>query len=605
MSNLRNLIITSTSALLLFGCGSRLPSEINIKRPVADGSQDATRIDLSLIDFTDIETGATVNAGAWMDQQKTSFMLLTFGSRACSACNKKARVIRDNYLSSDKISLAGMESRLAIVGVNTDSDSLALTQRFIRSEGFDFIRWSDPRGTKMLKWFMPGGRSYGVPLTVMVSRTGILWAYTNDSTASVAEIMARARATVEGDASQQPSDPGTDPDDGDDGDGNDPHNPHPVALPPALAFEGADRMRDVMVSTCGVDRGVKQRLDVVQPLSFIANFFHIEGESCGDVCRNNRALLQRKVESVMAADVSAAFLYAGPSTVDCANLTPAQNKKSRIQSLAGGAEFFDSFATHFDWNHEVLETNGGSLSVAPLASSVTLAFGRDGKLLFSAEGAMDEARLDDFLRSLWKPGPGMQAAPFARGPAWNFHGLPGGQAQGGLVDFSEWRNHATYSVVNAFGESCSSCMAELKHWSRPGGLFDLCNKNPDFCIAGAVENGLPDSAYTRPGPVDLKEMDTYLRQITSGLTARGISVPILMLDPYSPENDNGRGYLKRFFDGYLSAKNPEMGFDFRTIVSDREGKVLGVFKATPPEAGKVDHVEEFLLRLRSRKGRLQ
>ncbi|NBQ54892.1 MAG: hypothetical protein EBU49_15110, partial [Proteobacteria bacterium] len=348
MSNLRNLIGAVSAALVLAGCGSRLPSDIDIKRPVAEGSQDATRIDLTLIDFTDINTGATVNAGAWMDQQKIGFMLLTFGSRACSACNKKARLIRDNYLSDDKISLAGMESRLAIVGVNTDSDSLSLTQRFIQSEGFDFIRWSDPRGSKMLQWFMPGGRSYGVPLTVMVSRQGILWAYTNDSTATVAEIMARARATVEGDAS--PHDP-DDGDDVDDGDGNDPHEPNPVALPPALAFEGADRMREVMVSTCGVNRGVQQRLDVVQPLSYVATFFHVEREACGEICRNNRAILQRKVESFLSGDVGAGFLYAGQVPLDCLKFKPDENEKSRIQSLAGGAEFFDAFATHFDWNH--------------------------------------------------------------------------------------------------------------------------------------------------------------------------------------------------------------------------------------------------------------
>ncbi|NBQ52040.1 MAG: hypothetical protein EBU49_00450, partial [Proteobacteria bacterium] len=355
----------------------------------------------------------------------------------------------------------------------------------------------------------------------------------------------------------------------------------------------------------GSSRAVQQRLDVVQPLSYVATFFHVERESCGEICRNNRAILQRKVESVLAGDVGAGFLYAGQGSVDCTKLAQDQNEKSRILSLAGGAEFFDSFATHFDWNHEISETNTGAISVAPLAPAITLAFSRDGKLLFSAEGAIDETRLDSFLRSVWKPGTGKQAPAFARGPAWNFHGLPRGQNQGGLVDFSEWRSHATYSVINVFGESCSSCMAELKHWSRPDGLFDLCNKNPDFCIVGTVENGLPDSAYAGPGPVDLKEMDTYLSRINDALVARGISAPIIMLDPYSPENDGGRGYLKRFFDGYLSAKNPELGFDFRTIVSDREGKVLGVFKATPPEATKADHVEEFLLRLRSRKGILQ
>ena len=622
MSNLRNLKRRGLSALKAFGlawiffgflggCGARLPRDITIKRPVAN--EVATRIDLNAVQFTDITSGQPVNAGQWMDEQKTGFMLLTFGSRACSACNKKARQIRDNYISADQLALKGDGPKLAIVGVNTDNGSLSLTQRFVQSEGFNFIRWSDPKGDQMLRWFMPGGRSYGVPLTVMLSREGILWSYTNDSSVTVDEIMERARGTMGDDALPDPDDDGGD--DGGDDHGDD--NPRPVDLPPLLALEGSGRMAGVQVAACGLtpDKFWAQPVSLAEvlPLNRLATFFHVEITSCGEVCRLNRALLQRKVESVLTGDIAAGFLYAGQGLGGCEKFLPGAGESSaavipRVQAFAGGTEFFDVFATHFDWNHPVVELAGGSLVVEPLAPAITLAFDRDGKLLFSAEGALDEARLDSFLRSLWLPRSVKGPPPFANGPAWNFHGMPAGHGQGELIDFSTWRHAAKYSVVNAFGETCGSCMAELKHWSRPGGLFEMCNKNPDFCIVAAAENGLPESAYVNPGPVDSKEMDSYLARITAGLVSLGIAAPLVMLDPYSPENDGGSGYLRRFFDGYLIAKFPEFGFDFRTIVSDREGKILGVFRAVPPSgasngnsqlSGGGDHVEDFLMRLRN------
>ncbi len=601
MSHMRYLIragLLSAALLPLSGgCGSRLPREILVKRPVASV---VTRVDLNLVEFTDIESGEVVNAGQWMDANQTRFALLTFGSRACTACNKKSREIRDNY--------AG-DTKLAIVGVNTDADSLSLTQRFVRSEGFDFIRWSDPRGEQMIRWFMPEGRSYGVPLTVMLSREGILWSYTNDSTATVDEIMQRARATIGEDATT-PGDPdsGGEPDDGN-------SHPDPDAMPPRLAFEGASRMKDVKVAICGDSNGNSRgsagspgtvvSLDVAMPLGYAVTFFHVEKDGCGAMCESNRILLERKVNSFGTGDIAAGFLFAGEIPAGCRAGQPKSRAPvdgigpqvvPRVQSLAGGSEFFEVFASHFDWNHVVREGDDGSLAIDPVAPSITLGFDRDGKLTFSAEGAIDEARLDAFLRTTWLPRRGKGASPFARGPAWNFYGMYPAASGGEAIDFSALRAGAKYTVVNVFGESCASCMAEMKHWARTGGLFDMCARDPQFCFVGGIENGLPEQAT--PAGSDPAAMDRYLIQIDQTLVSRGVRMPLLMVDPYSPENDGGKGYLKRFFDGYLSARNPELGFDFRTVVSDREGKILGVFKATPPEPAKGDHVEDFLFNLR-------
>jgi hypothetical protein len=212
---------------------------------------------------------------------------------------------------------------------------------------------------------------------------------------------------------------------------------------------------------------------------------------------------------------------------------------------------------------------------------------------------VDEGQLDSFLRSFWLPRSIRGVPPHARGPAWNFHLQPGAGQKGGSVDYSQWRDQSQFTVINVFGESCGSCMAEMAHWSRPGGLLEQCSSNPGFCSFAAMENGLPSTATDGSGFATQSEMDDYLQRIRSSLMSRGIAISALMLDPYSPDNDGGLGYLKRFFDGYLMARNPELGFDFRSIVSDREGKILGVFRAVPPEADKPDHVEEFLEVLRS------
>lgn len=614
MSHMRNMSLGKKLAVICSvtmvvassgGCGSRLPRDIDIKRPLA-GS--ITEIDVSLVFFTDIASGESVNAAQYMVEKQKDYLLLTFGSRACSACNKKSRELRDRYMAGEGLKLAEGPAQLEVIGVNTDADSLSLTQRFVKAERFNFIRWSDPRGEAMIRWFMPEGRPYGVPLTVLLSRKGILWTYTNDSVATIDEIIERARLAAGEDAkpvAPAPTpDPGTDPGTGPDtGPGGSGHG----SRPPLLAFVRSDRMREVPVYACSDLSRQMTGLSSVMPLDSLATFFHVERGDCGEMCAANRELLGRKINARIAGDLKAAFLFAGDGKQACPEI-PAMRIDSRDPRLfhfGGGAGFFKVFESHFDWNHTVSEGADMALTIAPLAPAITLAFDREGKLLFSAEGAIDESRLDDFLRSTWLPRNFQGTPRHARGPAWNFFAQPLAGQAGAALDFSEWRSGADFSVINVFGESCGSCMAEMSHWARPGGLLSMCQDDPGFCSFAALENGLPPGALTAPGTPPAQELDAYLNSIRSTLQGRGIFMPALMLDPYSPENDEGLGYLKRFFDGYLSAKNPELGFDFRTVVTDREGKILGVFKAMPPEAGKQDHVEEFLGGLRTGRDKQQ
>lgn len=594
------LAFIAAAGVFLSSCGSRLPVDIEIKRPVAEPVE---KVDLGLIEFTEIESGATVNVGDWMRSQGINHLLLTFGSKSCSACNKKARELRDRFLNQDQMALVGAPSSLALIGVNTDSGSLQLTRRFVSDENFQFIKWSDPRGDLMVKWFLPAGRYYGVPLTVMLNREGILWRYTNESPVTVEEIVARAITAAGSDANNGGS--------GDGGGGGQPDPVDPptpvdpvVSLPPALAFPGPERMRDVMVANCVDPRFHSSqpssgRLSELLPLNHRVTFIHVERNSCGDVCLENREILARKVSNAvnnaLAGELAAGFLFADQVSVLCPDAATTQ---SEISYFGGGDDFFSVFSSHFDWDNGVIETSDGGLRINPISEAITLGFNASGELVYSNEGAIDERHLTDFIRSLVFSRIVRPSSRFVSGPLWNWFGMQNGSTDAGSVTFDVTRSRSKYSIINIFGESCGSCLAEMNHWSRPRGLFDVCADDPDFCQVISLENGLPDVAFNGPGAIDPMEMQLYLQQLRERMSASGISLPFLALDPYSPVNDDGFGYLKRFFDGYLSARNPELGFDFRSVIYDREGKILGVFRATPPEAGHEDHVEEFLNRLR-------
>lgn len=609
MPDLRYLIwktLRGVAASLICGvfvaCGSKLPYEIQIKRPVA---LPVEKVDLGLIEFTDIDSGESVNVEQWMGSRGVSHLLLTFGSKSCTACNKKARELRDNFLSQDQMSLTGAPSNLALVGVNTDSGALQLTRRFVGSENFQFIKWSDPRGDLMVKWFLPEGRYYGVPLTVLLNRDGILWRYTNDSVASVDDMVRRAIASAGADGSNGGGSSGGGSSGGNtSGGGGQPVDPPEVPQPPALAFPGPDRMREIMVTRCSeqIDERVAGQLSTYLPLDRRVTFLHVESESCGEMCVKNREILKNKVVNSLGGrftdQLAVGFLFADHEAGSCpVSDVPGE----QVQYFSGGRDFRTVFASHFDWDNGVVEGDDGSLQINPLEKAITLGFDETGRLIFSSEGAIDERRIGDFLRSRFLSGIVRRKSQFAPGPQWNWFGMRQGDSDAGAITFDTIRDRSKYTIVNVFGESCGSCKAEMNHWSRSGGLFDHCAARPEFCQVLSLENGLPESAFNGPGPVDPIEMTVYLRQLNDRMAVDGIRIPFLMLDPYSPENDLGYGYLRRFFDGYLSARNPHLGFDFRTVIYDQEGKILGVFRAVPPEPNHADHVEAFIDQLSAKK----
>ena len=217
------------------------------------------------------------------------------------------------------------------------------------------------------------------------------------------------------------------------------------------------------------------------------------------------------------------------------------------------------------------------MSIPRVEGPLVFVFDRQGRLKFSREGLVTDGEIRTAATS-----PDVRAT----GPNFRFVG----RAEGPF-GFASWRQQARYSVVSAFGKLCQSCMAEFKHWSEPGGLIDWCAARPGDCQVIGIENGLPE-----PGQTEAAYLEALIFGDAGfeGLASLGVRVPV-GLDPQPFDDFDGNGWLRRYFDGWLMAEFPEFGLDFRTVIWDREGKVVGVFKAEAPQSGE----DPVLVRLKS------
>jgi len=545
--DLRRVLLGALTCTLA-ACASDLPQEREIRRPVGI----EVNLDLTKINLFDLATEQSVNLADYMETSGRDYLLLAFGSRGCTACNEKSIGLRDQVIGKHPLYDTAPGKRFEIVGVNTDPDPPQVIRTFLAQARFSFVKWSDPRGLTMMEYFMPAGSGVGVPLTVMITRTGISWRLTKDDKVDLPDLVAKIESTlgIAGDGRGIP--PVTQP----------PVRP-PVVLPPpsALARETPGRLRSVYAEDCS---GEKSDLGALLGDPGFSVIQAVRG-SCAEsgACRGNATEIQavcppRRTELLDAAPTCQSI------SLQAAAL-PQGSCSAELESgvRTGGTEFFAEFSTHFNWNDTVLQDADGQTRLASVAGPLVMVFARDGRLVFSREGSVTRDELAAVLADA-------STTTRARGPDFRFHGIGRGEFR-----FGDVRPLARYTVVSAFGKLCTSCMSELKHWSKTGELVDYCAASNGGCQVFGVENGLPE---------DGQSIDEYLGALQNGddffdgFARMGIRVPYA-IDPQPMDDADGLGYLRRFFDGYLMAQFPGFGLDFRTVIYDRDGRIVAVFKA--------------------------
>ena len=569
---LKLMAVASVAATVLLSgmsCASRLPKDKKINRP--EGG--VLNVDLGLVNFLDIESGETINLKSYMEDNRLDSMLLTFGSRGCTACNKKGLVLRDSIVGQHPLYQTEEGKRFQVVGINTDPDPLVRVRQFVLAYQFQsFMKWNDSKGQAMIEYFMPAGRVFGVPLTVMITRQGIKWAITNDEGLSIEDIMAKVEETLKiGDGRPRPR-PTPSPT---------PTTP-PIVLPPLteLDMEAPGRLRSVKVTTCE-----GEEKDLSQVLS-LRDYYVIqaEGVACGEACQSNRAQM-----AALKATCSSSDDGSGCGVISLTEGALDASACSGGLIAAGGKELFTSFYNHFSWDNAVFETYDPEwlMRLAPVSGPLTFIFGKDGKLVYSKEGRLEDSELAAAVGS-------SDFSKRARGPDFEFY-----SKSSGAFRLGDLRQKAKYTVVNAYGSSCSSCIEEMKFWSRPGELKEFCASRPEDCQIQLVVSDTPDGPQT---------FDRFLDEATDILTSYGIAALPLALDPTGLDSDDG--YLQRFFSGYLqaeyfSALGIDKAGDPRSVIYDQEGRIVGMYiaegvKEPDPNADPpiLPHVDPVLARLK-------
>lgn len=557
------------------GCASKLKHELTNNAPA--GAIEEV-LDTSKVQFTDFSSGAVINLKDYMEAGGRDYVLLTFGSRSCAACNRKAYHLQNEVIGQHPLFLTAQGRRFEIIGVNTDTDPLQRLQGYL--DQYPFIRWSDPSGLAMLNHFMPSGRRFSVPLTVMVSRTGIAWRILPDEQVSIDNLVARVEFTL-GMRSEQPTTGGSTSgdDDGDGGDGSSSGNGTGGSGTGTATGGTGDTggttgpaATDLSVAAAGRFN----RIEVVDCAGATTTLANAWGDPDFKFVSVVRGACDAACESQMAAlsSVGAACATAGKSCAVASLFSQGPNETACATNHAykGGDAFVSVFESFFDWSHHPVVDAGGALQMPDSSAPWLFGFARDGTLVFGAEGSVAANVLAQAVAS---PGFG---AP-ARGPDFAFH------ANEGALGFATLRLQRKLTIVTAgvyLPPPCGSCIEELERWSEQDQLFDFCDKNTEDCQVFAVSRDYRPADQTPATFLD------YIKRGTTGGTWQGLDglgLPRVrvLVDPKVWSDATDDEFYGSYHEGYLTAKFPLPAVEnnnARTVIYDREGKLLSVFTST-------------------------
>lgn len=586
---MRFRLLPLLGAILAAGCASRLDRDLTDKAP--KGSALEAELDLDDVVFRGVADGAPVRLGEAMRARGLRHVLLVFGSRGCAICNKEALALQNEVIGRHELFFTTEGQRFQVVGVNTDGVLDARLRAYLAP--LPFIQWNDPAGAEMLAHFMPPGRRFAVPLSVLVraperGAAGIVWRVLPEQAAEVGvgEMMLRVEAELRGepvadggvgsggdapggegdgaegdggsigggDAMADDGGAGDGGGGGDgggagDGDGLEPTRARALgdALPGRLDFAEA--------KACGGEPVRLGELTAGVDLTFVQT----ARTSCDAACRELGAHVQRTCAAGLPGGRTCRFVRLTGSAPEVCEAGV---------DFTGGSAFYDVFATHFNWAYRPIENPDYSLTLPGVEGPLLLGFAKNGTLVVSHEGALAADAFDALVAAARDDVP-------AKGPDFRFYDKARGE-----LSFAGLRRAARYTIVNSFSTVCRSCITELKHWSAPGNVVDFCAARPADCQIVTVER--TDGVEENGG------LAGYYDDAMAVFQSEAIRVPML-LDP-TPVDD----YLARYFDGYVCALKPEWGGLYGTLVFDREGKVVASFDPADEAGSRQDEALEFL-----------
>jgi hypothetical protein len=546
-------IVTVAVSMVQFGCGAKM-DHFKVDRS-RKGRGVQKQLNLREINFKTIDSQESVNVMDYMVENNKSYLLMMFGSVQCTSCQEKATYLTNEGLD-DHNTFAGLDDEaFEVMGVNIDLEkSMDLVRRNNRVNGFNFIRWSDPRGNTMQDYFLPDGASFGVPLAVLISREGILLTFTNKSGKTIYEIMDEVIETMGLDATGRPTPVPT-------------TRPTPIPTPEdGLWKEDPLRLYGVSVNKCGEEmKKLGEELSYNGMDEQSISIVQVAKRECSGACLDNMQRI-REVEEKCASGQYGNITKCSVMTLsDKEDVNLCQDKGYRM----GGAEFFDVFKTFFNWDYARSVDNEGYSVVPDLTGPMTLAFNQNGTLVFAKEGAI-EGSLDQFISE-----GDLQVRP--QGPDFPFY------AKSGAVKLASERQKAKYTVLVTFDVECGGCMAELKALSAAESIVDVCSESDGQCQVFAVET---------KADFEGRSMRDYHKHLSEVFANEGIKVP-LWIDGAATSIEVEDKDL--FLNGYIQGMN-HATTGYQTVIYDQEGKIIAQMQAGLEEEAKplTDYVKALI-----------
>ena len=555
------LVCLTLSGAMISSCGAKLPREVSIRHPVATAT--AEKMDLDGVVLKNLQDASTVSVGQYMRDNRLNWLVLTFGSQGCGVCMEKARYLQANLVGHYNILGEGAENKIRLIGVTTDPEKdreQLLT--LVQDQGLTHLQWSDPGHIVMMNRFQPEGMGFSVPLTVMLSRDGVLWRVSSREKLSPTQLIQKISSTMGGTTSQPPP--------------IDPEVPFPPPIDaPLLAREIPERLNAVNLKSCR-DRSIANLGEILPIVKDGLRAVLLRRENCedSDACRD--ALVGMNAWKL-------ACQSKGGRSCEFQELVLSGDYCSESSGFFGGEEFFEVFADHFSWGYAPIDVGPGRTKLPEIKGPLSLVFDDLGRLVFSKEGALGDSMIQrleqDGMRSR-AIGPNYpivaNMAPVSKNPRDN------------VTSFSALRTQAKYTMVMFWNTWCSSCTDEIQEWHREqDSAFNFCKAHDQFCQVVALETKRSESELSP---------EAYLQGLIDGnddfdgWRRLGWTMPVAAEGLPSADGTAARGW----FDGWVRARFGSS--EPMTVLFDREGKIVEKWRSLPGEHGPRDALN-YLLKL--------